>query len=177
MSITLEKIDHIRERANVTYTEAKEALEAAGGNMIDAIILLEKENKTHENGYKNTQQEERRENRKQATKNTADDILDGFKKILKTLNETRVIMFNEQRVVFDVSMTITLLLAAFAFPLTVAILIIGLLTGQRFKISKQSKVSESLNRFFDKASEVTDDVLKNFNQSKDQESSDDDHQA
>ena len=177
MSITLEKIDHIRERANVTYTEAKEALEATDGNMIDAIILLEKEHKTHGSGPKKTQQQEKSEYRRQATKNTADDLLEGFKKILKTLNETRVIMFNEQRVVFDVSMTITLLLAAFAFPLTVAILIIGLLTGQRFKISKKSKVSETLNRFFDKASAVTDDVLKNFNQSKDQESSDDDHQA
>ena len=177
MSITLEKIDHIRERANVSYTEAKEALEKTDGNMIDAIILLEKENKTHDNGFKKTQQQEKSEYRKQATKNTADDLLEGFKKILKTLNETRVIMFNEQRVIFDVSMTITLLLAAFAFPLTVAILIIGLLTGQRFKISKKSKVSETLNRFFDKASSVTDDVLKNFNQSKDQESSDDDHQA
>lgn len=86
-------------------------------------------------------------------------------------------MFNEQRVIFDVSMTLTLLLAAFAFPLTVAVLIIGLLTGQRFKISKQSKVSESLNRFFDKASAVTEDVLKNFNQSKDQAPSDDDQEA
>jgi translation elongation factor EF-Ts len=177
MSITLEKIDHLRERANVSYTEAKEALEASEGNMIDAIILLEKENKTIPSGFQNKKNNQAREERKQNTKNTADDLLDGFKKVLKTLNETRVIMFNEQRVVFDVSMTITLLLAAFAFPLTVAILIIGLLTGQRFKISKKSKVSQTINSFFEKASKVTEDVLKNFDQSKEKESSDDDQEA
>ncbi|WP_347460460.1 hypothetical protein [Clostridium sp. DMHC 10] len=40
--ITLEKIDIIKERTGVTYTEAKEALEASNGNVIDALVYVEK---------------------------------------------------------------------------------------------------------------------------------------
>jgi len=38
----LEKIDILRERAGVTYEEAKLALDAAGGDLIAALINLEK---------------------------------------------------------------------------------------------------------------------------------------
>ena len=39
--ITLEKIDIVRERTGASYSEAKEALEACGGNVVDALIYLE----------------------------------------------------------------------------------------------------------------------------------------
>jgi len=39
--ITLEKLDIIRERAGVTYREAREALERAEGKVIDALVDLE----------------------------------------------------------------------------------------------------------------------------------------
>ena len=41
MEITLEKIELVRDRTGVSYKEAKEALEAAEGNVIDAIIAIE----------------------------------------------------------------------------------------------------------------------------------------
>jgi NACalpha-BTF3-like transcription factor len=36
--ITLEKIDIVRERTGANYSEAKEALEACEGNVVDALI-------------------------------------------------------------------------------------------------------------------------------------------
>ncbi|MDP4176724.1 MAG: DUF4342 domain-containing protein [Bacillota bacterium] len=44
--ITLEKIDIIRERLGVTYSEAREALEAAQGNLVDALIYSENNKKS-----------------------------------------------------------------------------------------------------------------------------------
>lgn len=41
MEISLEAIDAVRERTGVSYKEAKEALEQAGGSVVDAIVLLE----------------------------------------------------------------------------------------------------------------------------------------
>ena len=41
MEITLEKIELVKDRTGVTYKEAKEALEATEGNVVDAIIRLE----------------------------------------------------------------------------------------------------------------------------------------
>jgi len=41
MEITLEKIELVKDRTGVTYKEAKEALEAADGSVVDAIIAIE----------------------------------------------------------------------------------------------------------------------------------------
>ena len=45
-----EKVDKLRERANVSYEEAKDALERANGDILDAMILLEREGKTRQQG-------------------------------------------------------------------------------------------------------------------------------
>lgn len=41
MEITLEKIELVKDRTGVSYKEAKEALEAADGSVVDAIIAIE----------------------------------------------------------------------------------------------------------------------------------------
>ncbi|WP_324823833.1 DUF4342 domain-containing protein [Sinanaerobacter sp. ZZT-01] len=41
MEITLEKIELVKDRTGVSYKEAKEALEAAEGSVVDAIINIE----------------------------------------------------------------------------------------------------------------------------------------
>ena len=42
----LEKVEKLRERANVSYEEAKEALEASNWDLLDAMVYLEKQGKT-----------------------------------------------------------------------------------------------------------------------------------
>jgi hypothetical protein len=49
MEITLEMIELVKERTGCTYAEAKEALEATDGSVVDAIIAVEeKSNKEHD---------------------------------------------------------------------------------------------------------------------------------
>lgn len=48
--ITLEKIDVLRQRFDVGYAEAKEVLEAANGDLIQALVMLE-EKKENEPGW------------------------------------------------------------------------------------------------------------------------------
>jgi hypothetical protein len=50
MENTMEKIEEIKDRIEVTYGEAKEALEESKGSVLDAIIYLEERN---ENKLKN----------------------------------------------------------------------------------------------------------------------------
>ena len=58
MEITLEKIELVKDRSGVSYKEAKEALEASGGSVVDAIISIEESigdrarGKIGESGYK-----------------------------------------------------------------------------------------------------------------------------
>lgn len=41
MEVTLEKIELVKDRTGVSYKEAKDALEAANGSVVDAIIAIE----------------------------------------------------------------------------------------------------------------------------------------
>lgn len=50
MEITLEKIELVKDRAGVSYKEAKEALENAGGSVVDAIIGIEETIDQNEGG-------------------------------------------------------------------------------------------------------------------------------
>ncbi len=43
-----EKVEKLREKANVTFEEAKEALEEANGDLLDAMIIFEKQGKAEE---------------------------------------------------------------------------------------------------------------------------------
>jgi len=45
MTERLNQIDELRKRANVSYSDAKEALEKCNGDMLDALVYLEKNNK------------------------------------------------------------------------------------------------------------------------------------
>jgi hypothetical protein len=49
MDISIEQVEKLKERADITYEEAREALEKAGGDLLEAIILLEREGKTARN--------------------------------------------------------------------------------------------------------------------------------
>ena len=43
MSVTLEQVERLRAHAAVSYEEARRALEACDGDLLDALILLERE--------------------------------------------------------------------------------------------------------------------------------------
>ena len=59
MRVTIEQVEKLQKRANVSYEEAKEALEECDGDILEALIRLEKDGKTAECGggsYKTNQQ-------------------------------------------------------------------------------------------------------------------------
>lgn len=45
MTVDLEKIDVIRERLGASYEEAKKALEGANGDLVEALVILERQQK------------------------------------------------------------------------------------------------------------------------------------
>ncbi len=165
MEITLEKIDSLRERANVSYAEAKAALEQNDGNMIDAIIYLESEDKTVYDRAKRSsaknQERERAHARRAKCRASSDEFATGCQKLFKSLNETRVVMYNNERVVLDISSTVALL-GLFVPPVTISIFIIALLTGNKFKIIRKDKKADVFNAVLNKAAKVSQDVANNL---------------
>ncbi|WP_053957555.1 DUF4342 domain-containing protein [Inediibacterium massiliense] len=90
MEITLEQIDQVRDRTGVSYKEAREALEVAGGNVIDAIILIE---------------EKQSKNFKENISGVGNDIVEKLKEIVKKGNITKIVFKKDGEVMMNIPVT------------------------------------------------------------------------
>lgn len=96
MEITLEKIELVKERAGVSYKEAKEALEAADGSVIDAIIDLE-------------EKKEEEQEKAGATDARVDAIISAIKSTIKKGNMSRIIIKKRGEVFLNLPLTLGIL--------------------------------------------------------------------
>src|SRR5690554_445617 len=88
----LEKIEKLRERAQVSYDEARAAYDEANGDLLDALILLEKQGKVAPpkgDGYYRSEQtvsepvtEEKEEHSRGRRSNTEQENNNNFKETL-----------------------------------------------------------------------------------------------
>ena len=148
MSMNLEQIDELRKRANVSYEDAKNALEQNEGNMIDSLIYLEKKNKI-----------------KPDEKSCNDSTF--FKKIkflIKKGNETRLVIKKNDNMVLNICITLAVILAVAAFPVVIVALLLAIITNHKIRIVKKNNEDSKVNKIFDKVSVVVNNVTTKINE-------------
>ena len=146
MNITLEQIDLLRQRANVSYQDAKEALEKCNNDLVDALVYLEKNNKV-----KNVCEK-------------SNSFWDSLKRIIKKGNNTKFIISKNNNTVLSISVTISILLAIFATPLVIIGLIVALFTNHRFRFEKQDGCDLKINKVLNKVSDSVEDIKKSVSE-------------
>lgn len=87
MEITLEKIELVKDRTGVTYKEAKEALEATDGNVVDAIIQIE-EGINQKKGFKPSEKSE--------------ELVSKIKEIVGKGNVRRIIVKKDDEILLNI---------------------------------------------------------------------------
>ncbi|MCL1809474.1 MAG: DUF4342 domain-containing protein [Clostridiales bacterium] len=91
MEITLEKIELVKDRTGVSYKEAKEALEAADGSVVDAIIEIEEsigaktKGRAGESGYK---------------------VIEKVKELIKKGNVSKIVIRKDDEIVLNLPVNI-----------------------------------------------------------------------
>jgi hypothetical protein len=138
MSITLEKIDLIRSRANVTYEEAKTALELNNYDEIEALIYLEKNKKT------GPQQTEPKSSQVQE----GPSVWDQIKTFVAKVHAIRFVVENDTHIILNVPLTILLVSVMILFPFVVTLLILGLIFGYKMTFVKSKTESYEINSMF-----------------------------
>jgi len=103
MEITLEKIELVRDRTGVSYKEAKDALEAADGSIVDAIISLEE----NVEGVEATRSTEKAGGRKEA-------MMAKIKDIVAKGNVSKIIITKDDKTVLNIPLTAGLVGAVLA---------------------------------------------------------------
>ncbi|HYE83027.1 MAG TPA: DUF4342 domain-containing protein [Clostridia bacterium] len=149
MSISLNQIDELRERTGVNYTDAKEALENCSGDMLEAIVYLERNKKARAS--------------KAACHGAS--FSDKVSALLSKGSSTRCIMYKRDRVIVNISVNILVLIGIITVPLMGLIaagLLIALLTGHRFKLESSSSDTAKINETLDKVCDSVDHAKEKF---------------
>ncbi|NFF61466.1 DUF4342 domain-containing protein [Clostridium botulinum] len=155
--ITLEKIDILRERTGVSYTEAKEALEKCDGNVVDSLIYLE-----------NTI-EENKSSIKEDIYSTKEDFMKWIKDIAKKGNVNRIRVKKDEKVIVDIPVNAGVAAGVIAamYPLVIILGVVGaVVTKVTVEIVKDDGSVEVVNKIIkdtakdvkDKVNDITDDV-------------------
>jgi hypothetical protein len=148
MDTTLGKIDEVRKRANVSYGEAKEALENCNGDVVEAIIYLENKKKAAED----------------KNKYGGDKAANFFNKIGELIekgNRTRLVISKNEEVLISIPVTIAILITVLAPYVTVVGFLLALLTSHKVKVQGSGENCDKVNEELNKVSKVVEDIGKN----------------
>jgi len=127
-TITLEQIDLIMQRANVSYNEAKLALEQCNGDTLEALLYLEKNQKI------------------KGTSSLNNEKVSSF---INKINATTFIMKKKDHVYIDVSLSVALLAGIFCFPISIIALVLSLIFGIKIDIHGENDIAEKINSGID----------------------------
>ncbi|KGM97900.1 ubiquitin [Clostridium novyi A str. 4552] len=155
--ITLEKIDILRERTGVSYTEAKDALEKCDGNIVDSLIYLE-----------NTI-EENKCSIKDDICTTKEEFVNWIKGIARKGNVNRIRVKKDDKVIMDIPVNAGLAagIIALAYPALIAVGVLSaVVTKVTVEIVKDDGSVEIVNKLIkntakdvkSKVNDITDDM-------------------
>lgn len=178
---TLDQVEKLSVMANISYEEAKAAIDKANGDLLEAIIYLEKQGKIHAPAgggyyssekiidtsaasYKENYSEKNHHNCNKGT------FINSLKKIGKfclkmihkgNTNSFEVLKSGEIKASFPV--TVLALLLIFAFWFTIPLIIIGLFFGLRYRFVGPDFSGTTINDAMNSASDAAENLRKSIN--------------
>ena len=157
MNTNLEQIDELRKRTGASYEDSKKALEECNGDIVEALVYLEKQKKIKPEEKTST--------------NHFGNFLQTVKRIIKKGNETKFIVKKGDSIILSLPVTLIVIITVVAPYITVVSLILAPLTGHKFKFQGRDgegmKVNDSLDKVSDYVvslkNKLTEDATKNSN--------------
>ncbi|WP_454053571.1 DUF4342 domain-containing protein [Clostridium sp. Marseille-Q7071] len=160
--ITLEKIDMLRERVNITYSEAKRVLELCNGDVLEALVYIEEEKKKKKS--------------ESYTFLDKDEIIEYIKSLIEKGNATRITIKKNNKTVFDIPLNGALAVGAVSviYPKLLAVLAAtALISRVTIEVTKTDGTVEVINKMMknvvddarDIATDVTSDLKEKINKS------------
>lgn len=176
--VTIEQVEKLRQHANISYEEAKEALLETNGDILEAIVNLEKQNRIQipkGGGYYNSGNIHQDTQESYSGENHSSESMksDGssFKELMgrffrwcggiinKGNRNSFEVMRGEQKVI-SIPVTVLAILLLFMFWVTIPLIIVGLFFGYRYMFIGPELGKEDVNRAMDSVAEVAESLKK-----------------
>ncbi len=152
-----EMVENLRTKANVTYEEAKAALEKSDWDMLDALVLLEGQGKVS-GGAEYTTQEKKAgcesQPRRGEVKAGLGRLWAWVKKIFSMGNSNQFVISRKGSELVSMPITVMALLMILFWHFSLIVLFVGLFLGARYSFRGpdiNTAVSDFVNKAQDKA--------------------------
>ncbi len=170
MEITLEQVERLREKAGLSYEEAKAVLEEAEGSLLDALILLERQGRIPPGGGHSASYSTRpggeagpAPGREQPRSGGEESPLFGialtterggaggfFRDLLRRGLENSLEVRRKEETVTSIPLLISIVLLLLAFWICLPLLVVGLALGYRYRLAgpdfDRNQAGEAVNR-------------------------------
>ncbi|MBY0754151.1 ubiquitin [Clostridium sardiniense] len=169
----LKLVDKLRDRTNISYEEAKSALENNNWDILDAMLYLEENGRVEKpsvsifytNEYKESYTSqgeignisENRDNNDSKSKNNFEGIFESICKAIDTCNNIFVEIRRSGIGLLKIPLTVLILLLLFTFWIIIPLMIVGLFFEIEFLVSSKSINTDKV----DKVNEVFSEIAKN----------------
>jgi len=178
---TLEQVEKLREKAGVSFEEAKVALETSGDDLLEAIIWLEKQGRVNApvaGGYysSNNTGENEKDGAHSDTKHkerqgeSFSDMMKRFGRFCaKVINKGNSNYFEVEKngkVVISIPVTVLAISLVFLFWVILPLILVGLFFGFRYRFRGYELGRDSVNRVMDTASDTAENIKRSFNSEK-----------
>lgn len=175
--VTLEQVEKLRERANVSYDEAKAALEETNGDILQSLINLEKKGSVVPpagGGYYSSEKSKAETKgmggaskaEKHYEKEPSESIFRKFfkfcREVIRRGNMNSFVVTKDGEVKVSLSVTILAILTFFFFWITVPLIVIGLFCGFTYRFQGPDLGKEVVNSAMDTASNAAETLKKSM---------------
>ena len=162
----LEMVEKLREKANVSYEEATQALEACDWDLLDALLMLESEGRLHEieEAAYTTREEKAEPEKEEAKRKNRENglfatLLKGLGNLIQKGNAVSLQISKKGEVKVSLPLTAVVIALIFMFWWMLIAAVVGMLFGYRYAIQGLS-IDENINVAMNKAGEFVDNVIK-----------------
>ncbi len=168
-----EKVERLVEKANVSYEDAKQALEEAGGDLLDAMIILERRGKVRgpekpeyvsgpeqKSEYQDVSEAVKESSRTE--KGAAFKGVGGFfRRTFRYLVDNSLRLSRNGALLVNIPLWAAALIILFTWEFIWIAIVISLFFGFRYAIEGKDD-SGTVNKVLNQASNIADDVKENF---------------
>ena len=157
-NITLEKVDMVRERTRVSYEKAKQALELCEGDVLEALIYIEKTE-----GILNDNNESFDDDEENKTQISIEELKIWFKQIIEKGNIARIKIKKDDIEIIDIPVNAGIAAGVVAIiipPILAAGIIAAIATKITIEITNEDGSVEIINK---QVSKVASDVKNKAN--------------
>ena len=163
----IEMVEKLREKAGVSYEDAKAALEASDWDLLDAVVHLEKEGKVHSTVYSTKRPDaEEGAGANAGAQTSSGDGFDTFMawvgRVVHKGNTNSLIVQRHGKRTFRLPVTAFVLLVLFGFWVTIPLMVVGLFFGYHYKFEGADLGKGSINDAMDKACQAAEAIKEEF---------------